>query len=179
MGVGANVVSMDDSGQLSAQWAAVYEQSSQRLTRLAVLLVGHAEAHDLVTDAVWRAVSSPHWPRVTSPSAYLTRSLVNLTHDRRRQADRRRRREISTAARAGSVGEVGVDVERSVVVRRALAALSPTQLAVVFLHYWDDLTLERAAAELGIGVGTARSHLDRAKRPLRPLLPDFETEYKR
>lgn len=177
--MGANVVSMDESGQLSAEWAAVYEQSSQRLTRLAVLLVGHADAHDLVTDAVWRAVSSPHWSRATSPGAYLTRSLVNLAHDRRRQADRRRRREISTAVSAGSPGQQSEDVERSVVVRRALTALSPTQLAVVFLHYWDDLTLECAADELGIGVGTARSHLDRAKRRLRPLLPDFETEHKR
>lgn len=170
---------MDESGQLSAEWAAVYQQSSQRLTRLAILLVGHADAHDLVTDAVWRAVSSRHWSAATSQAAYLTRSLVNLAHDRRRQTDRRSRRERSTATSVGFAGQESVDVERSVVVRRALAALSPTQLAVVFLHYWDDLTLERAAAELGIGVGTARSHLDRAKRRLRPLLPDFETEYKR
>lgn len=157
----------------------LYEQSAQRLTLLAVLMVGHADAHDLVTDAVWRAVSSRGWRSAHSPGAYLTTSLVNLAHDRRRQTDRRRRREASVANSGRTVGRDSSDVERSVVVRQALAALSPTQLAVVFLHYWEDLTLERVATGLGVGVGTARSHLDRAKRRLRPLLPDFETEYRR
>lgn len=159
----------------AAGWVDVYQASAGRLTRLAVLLVGHADAHDLVIDAVWRAVSSRGWAGARSPAAYLHASLVHLAHDRRRQVERRRRREL--AVHLGEIRAPGaVDVERAIVVRAALDALSPAQLAVVFLHYWEDLTLEQAATELGIGVGTARSHLDRAKRRLRTLLPDLETE---
>lgn len=173
-GVDASVESMNGSGQTAADWAVVYEEYAQRLTRLAVLTVGPADAHDLVTDAVWRAVSSRGWAQVSSPGAYLTASLVNLAHDRRRQADRRRRREFSAMSRMRPAADDTADVDRSLVVRAALGSLSAAQLAVVFLHYWEDLTLERVAQELGVRVGTARSHLDRAKRRLRPLLRDFE-----
>jgi RNA polymerase sigma-70 factor (ECF subfamily) len=67
-------------------------------------------------------------------------------------------------------------VERVLVVRDALASLSAAQLAVVYLHYWEDLTLDSVAAQLGVGVGTVRSHLDRAKRRLKHVLPDHEGE---
>lgn len=178
-GVDASMESVNASEQTAADWAAVYEEYAQRLTRLAVLAVGPGDAHDLVTDAVWRAVSSRGWAQARSPGAYLTACLVNLAHDRRRQADRRRRREFSATSRMRPAAHDTADVDRSLVVRAALDSLSAAQLAVVFLHYWEDLTLERVAEELGVRVGTVRSHLDRAKRRLRPLLPDFETEYKR
>ena len=45
-----------------------------------------------------------------------------------------------------------------------------TPLALVYLHYWEDLTLEHAAEQLGMRVGTARTHFDRAKRKLRAAL---------
>jgi len=174
----ANVGPMKSRGPVASEWAVVYERYALRLTRLATLLVGRDDAHDLVTDAVWRAVSSRGWGQARSQGAYLTTAVVNLAHDRRRQAQRRWRREILVASRPTSAPEGNDDLGRSLEVRAALALLSSAQLAVVFLHYWEDLTLERVADELGVGVGTARSHLDRAKRRLRPLLPDFETEYR-
>lgn len=162
---------------VAENWQATYATHAVRLTRLAVLLVGEADAHDLVTDSVWRAVTSRHWSRVENPGAYLTRSLVNLAEDRRRQANRRRRERA--ASPAGVIEQSDDDVERTVIVAAALAELSPSQLAVVFLHYWDDLTLDETAAELGLHPGTARTHLDRAKQRLRRLLPDFESEHHR
>ena len=160
-------------------WESTYRAHAQRLTRLAVLLVGETDAHDLVADAVWKAVTSRSWPTATERGAYLTRSLVNLAHDRRRQTERRQRRERAVAARTAPSVSTTNDTDRSIMVREALDALSPSQLSVVFLHYWDDLTLEQVARELGLSVGTVRSHLDRAKRRLRPLFPDFESEYRR
>ncbi|MEQ1703654.1 MAG: sigma-70 family RNA polymerase sigma factor [Ilumatobacteraceae bacterium] len=156
-------------------WADVYEVHAQRLTHLAVLLAGPADAHDLVTDAVWKAVGSPRWRDVDSQGAYLTRVVVNLAHDRRRQADRRTRRE-RRAVPPATGADTTADTDRALVVRTALHSLSAAQLSVVYLHYWEDLTLDGVAAQLGIGVGTARSHLDRAKRRLRTVLPHFEGE---
>lgn len=163
----------------SNDWESTYRAHAQRLTRLAVLLVGEADAHDLVADAMWKAVTSRTWPTATERGAYLTRSLVNLAHDRRRQIERRQRRERAVATRAVPSTTTTNDTDRSIIVRDGLDSLSPSQLSVVFLHYWDDLTLEQVASELGLSVGTVRSHLDRAKRRLRPLFPDFESEYRR
>ena len=42
-------------------WAATYDAHAARLTRLAVVLVGLTDAHDLVADAVLQAVASPTW----------------------------------------------------------------------------------------------------------------------
>ena len=155
-------------------WADVYEAHAQRLAHLAALLADPSDAHDLVTDTVWKAVSSPRWRRVDNQGAYLTRVLVNLAHDRRRQADRRSQRERRAAVSVPA--DAVANADRAIVVTNALTSLSAAQVSVVYLHYWEDLTLEAVAAQLGIGVGTARSHLDRAKRRLRAVLPQFEGE---
>ena len=155
-----------------SDWLAVYETHAVRLNRLAVVLVGPSDSHDLVTDAVMRAVGTPGWGDVEFKGAYLARTMVHLAEDRRRQADRRQRRELRVGVMRGNAADTSlVDVERALVVREALSTLSASQLAVVFLHYWEDLTLEQAAAQLGLGVGTARTHLARAKRRLRSVLP--------
>ena len=146
-------------------WAEVYRDHAGRLTRLAVLLVGRDDAHDLVTDAVWRAVSSRRWSQVEVQGAYLTRTLVNLAEDRRRSSQRRVRRE--DRFRSSSTDSTVTDLERALVARGALAKLSSAQLAVVYLRYWEDLTLEQVAGQLGVGVGTVRSNLHRAKNRLR------------
>ena len=158
-------------GRASAppEWAAAYEQHATRLTRLATLFVGAADAHDLVTEAVLRAVSSEHWPTVAHPGAYLAQTLVHLAEDTRRSNSRRRRREVSVL-RATPQRSAEIDVESMVVVRSALGELTPSQLAVVYLHYWEDLTVEQAAAQLDMRVGTARTHFDRAKKRLRSTL---------
>lgn len=152
-----------------SEWAAAYEQHATRLTRLATLFVGAADAHDLVTDAVLRAVSSVRWPTVEHPGAYLARTLVHLAEDGRRSDNRRRLRE-ERVVRAGPQRSAEIDVESMVVVRSALGELTPSQLAVVYLHYWEDLTVEQAAAQLDMSVGTARTHFDRAKKRLRSVL---------
>ncbi len=161
------------------EWESAYRAHAHRLTRLATLVVGEADAYDLVADAVWKAVTSRTWRDVESHGAFLTTTLVNLAHDRRRQVERRLRREQAVAARTLTAPTTTTDTDRSIIVREALESLSPSQVSVVFLHYWDDLTLEQVASELGLSVGTVRSHLDRAKRRLRPLFPDFESEYRR
>jgi RNA polymerase sigma factor (sigma-70 family) len=121
---------------------------------------------------VMRAVRAPGWGAVEFKGAYLARTMVRLAEDRRRQADRRQRRELRVGVmRRNAADDSLFDLERALVVRAALSTLSASQLAVVFLHYWEDLTLEQAAAQLGLGVGTARTHLARAKRRLRSVLP--------
>jgi RNA polymerase sigma factor (sigma-70 family) len=161
----------------SPPWAAIYEENADRLIRLATLLVGHDNAHDLVADAVMRAVGSARWPEVESQGAYLTRVLVNLAHDRRSQTARRLQRENLSGRQHVAATAQGSETEivRGLVVQAALASLSAGQLAVVQLHYWEDMTLDQVAEHLGLRAGTVRRHLDRAKRRLRESLAEEET----
>ena len=62
---------------------------------------------------------------------------------------------------------VQVDLERAV--RR----LSPGLRAVVYLHYYEDQTLTRVAAELSIPESTAKTRLYEALRRLQRALPGY------
>ena len=68
---------------------------------------------------------------------------------------------------APSETEADVDTKQLL---RALERLSRRQREVLHLVFYQDLTLESAAAVLGITVGAARVHYDRGKKRLRALL---------
>jgi RNA polymerase sigma factor (sigma-70 family) len=135
---------------------------------LATVLVGPHAAHDLVADTVLRCVAREGWPDVANPAGYLTRALVHAASTAERSEAARRRRELRVAL--WSRADAPATDQRSGV--DALAVLSPTQAAIVFLLYWEDVTIAEAARRLGVSQGTVRKQLDRAKRRLRKVLSD-------
>lgn len=56
---------------------------------------------------------------------------------------------------------------------RAVRGLSPKLRAVVYLHYYEDQTLTRIAAELSIPESTAKTRLYEALRRLQRALPGY------
>lgn len=145
--------------------AAVYAQHAPRLIALATALAGPATAEDVVAAAVVRVLASPSWPSVTDRGAYLTRAVVNEVRSAHRSSLRRAAREARAAV------PERVDAADPVPeILGALAALPVRQRAVVFLTYWGDLTPSAVAAELGIGEGSVRKHLARARQTLREEL---------
>lgn len=54
----------------------------------------------------------------------------------------------------------------------ALARLPRRQREVLHLTFYQEFTIAEAAAVLGIGLGTARTHYERGKRRLRALLQE-------
>ncbi len=116
----------------------IYRQHAHELSRLATVLVGPADAADVVSEAVVSALSSPSWPMVVNHRAYLYRSVVNAARARARSDGRRVLRE-QKSVQAMALGAPRLLVapadDRDDVVR-AVMTLSPRQRAVVYLAYW-------------------------------------------
>lgn len=141
----------------------LYAKLSDRLIRFASTIVGPAEAEDVMIDGVVSAMRSASWPRVDDRGAYLYRSVLNAGRMHLRSSVRRRRREERSHRLVERLGSTVGPSDLSPEVRRAVAGLSARQRAVMFLRYWEDLDERQIADRLGIGVGSVRRHLHRAR----------------
>lgn len=146
---------------------ATYRRYADDLIRYATVLVGPADAADVVSDAVLAAFQSPGWPAVDNRRAYLYRAVLNRATSHHRSVARRRRRERVVALRDE---RWTLPPSESVDAHRALAALSEQQRAVVYLTYWEDLTPAQIATLLHVAEGTVRKQLARAREHLRRIL---------
>ncbi|WP_193608155.1 SigE family RNA polymerase sigma factor [Nocardioides lijunqiniae] len=165
------MASQEQHDQEFTAWAVGAER---RLLRSAVLLTGDLHrAQDLVQEAMVKVAM--RWPRLRSgqPTAYARTIVVrdNISWWRRRG------REVTVdptpALDRYTVAAVATDAEAGLVVRRALARLTPAQRAVVVLRYFDDLTERETAQVLGVAVGTVKSQTRVALARLRDGAPEL------
>lgn len=105
----------------------------------------------------------------SSLKTWLFAVIRNTAADRRRAAwlwslglDRLWQKRVATAP--------GPDGEERARVRAALASLAARQREVIELVFFHDLTVEEAAQVMGVSVGSARVHYDRAKKKLAEVL---------
>lgn len=147
--------------------AELYRRHAGELVRYAAVLIGPDDADDVVATAFARCMSSQAWLEVADRRAYLFRAVENEARSFQRSATRRRRRE--DRVHAETVVEVGTPRPE---VWDAVQSLSVRQRAVVYLAYWHDLTEQMIAEHLGIGAGSVRRHLARARAKLREVLDE-------
>lgn len=145
----------------------LYRRHADELIRYATVLVGPADAPDVVTDAVLAAFGSRGWHDVEHPRAYLFRTVLNTASSWKRSSGRRRHREVVVAMRPAAPPHTP---DGEIDAHRALATLSPQQRAIVYLAYWDDLTPSQIAVTLGLTEGAVRKQLARARAHLRGVL---------
>jgi RNA polymerase sigma-70 factor (sigma-E family) len=150
-----------------AAFDAFVGDCSDRLVRSAYLLCGdRGHAEDMVQTALMR--TARQWRRARdSPEAYARRVVVNLAKDHWRDLDRRPG-EVPLEADL-RVPETTVLLDRDMLMRAA-RRLPPGQRAVLVLRYFDDLSIEDAAAALGCTPGTVKSQTARALSSLRAAL---------
>jgi RNA polymerase sigma-70 factor (sigma-E family) len=148
------------------RWARARQH---HLLRAALLMTDdRARAEDLVQDALTQVAM--RWSRLRDahPDAYARKVIYNGNIS----WWRRHRREVVTGELV-DLPAPGDPVERRLLVRRALAGLTPRQRAVVVLRYFEDLTERDTAEVLGVSVGTVKSQTHLALRRLREAAPEL------
>lgn len=148
---------MDAQRMLIGGDEELYRQMRLRLVRYASVLVGPDDAADVVSDAVISAMTHRSWSTANKP-AYLYRSVTNAARMHMRTAMRRRERERRVAP-----PEAVFDEHSDIDMIRAVARLSVRQRGCVYLMYWEQATVPEIADRLGIGEGSVRRHLARAR----------------
>jgi RNA polymerase sigma factor (sigma-70 family) len=146
-----------------------------RLLRLAVLLTGNVvDAEDLVQSTL--ALALVHRDRVAaagSPERYLRAVMVNaLRAQQRRRGGNERPVSPATFPDRATTEDVAESVTQRLVLRRAMAALSPAQRVALVMRYYLDATDEEIAQALHCRRSTVRSHLRRGLDHIRRELGD-------
>jgi RNA polymerase sigma-70 factor (sigma-E family) len=139
------------------------------LRKVAYLLCGDwHRADDLVQESVTKLyVNWARAGRMENRDGYARTVLVNTFLAEQRTSWWRRTRPGGTASEQAWVG---TDVDVSLDLRQALAALPPRQRAAVVLRYYCDLSVEQAADHLGCSTGNVKSQSSRGLDALRRSL---------
>ncbi|MCR6712234.1 MAG: sigma-70 family RNA polymerase sigma factor [Demequina sp.] len=153
----------------------VMRERAPRLLAYAAMVTGDdAEAHDVLQEALVRSFSKRRaFTHVNAAEAYVRRAIPTVYLDGLRK--RRSRERSHTRAFARDIA-AAPDVDAQVDVQRALATLSPRERACVVLRYFDDCTVQQAAAQLGIAEGTVKRYLADASAKLAVQLRTAEGE---
>jgi len=138
----------------------IYTKHKDDLIRYAAVLVGTAEAEDVLSVVVLRTLERRALGDLDDARAYLFRAILNEARDRAR---RRSAAEASPIPPADPVRLPEPDYE----VAAALRTLPPRQLAAVYLVYWEDRTIRDAAKQLGTSTGTLKRYLHLARKTLK------------
>jgi RNA polymerase sigma-70 factor, ECF subfamily len=144
----------------------------QLLRTARVILRDQALAEDAVQETFLKAWQRIRTLRDEDPGPWLTRIAVNESIS----AYRRRHRFQALAERFGRLagGKAAASSETRLDLARALDRLTPDQRAAIALRYYQDLSVEDAAAALRIPVDTLKSRLKTALRRLRDLTGELE-----
>ncbi len=162
---------------MRARWPAVLDalldERGRALFGYAYLLTGSVEdAEDLVQSALVKAFSRGRaMPSVPQAEAYVRATIRTLFIDDRRLA-RHHRERLGVEADAAIPARTE-RVDDRIVLRRALLTLPPRERACVVLRFYDDLTTEAIARELGLARGTVRGYLSDGIRRLQGALGDL------
>lgn len=139
------------------EFQAAYEQLFPLAFRVACRYSGdRQEAEDAAQEALARAFQ--RWARLRGQpwiAGWVLTTTLNVL---------RKRRPIDLAD--PSVETASVDIEASLDLWAAIRRLPRRQAQAVLLHYLADLSIGDMATAMGCREGTAKAHLDRARKRL-------------
>ncbi|MFN8193218.1 MAG: SigE family RNA polymerase sigma factor [Nocardioidaceae bacterium] len=151
------------------RWAG---ERQHALLRTALLVTGDRHrAEDLVQEALTKVALRWRMLESGNPDAYARQIIVrdNVSWWRKH----RRETVTDVAEHLGHLRTPADHTDRRLLLRHALAQLTPRQRAVVVLRYYDDLTERETAELLGVTVGTVKSQTHLALRRMREAAPEL------
>jgi RNA polymerase sigma-70 factor (ECF subfamily) len=159
----------------AAPTAREIELHSPWMRRLALALVGSADAADDVVQDAWARLAGAPTERGTHVG-FLVGLVRSLAHGRRRGEARRRVREASVARREAlpSTAEVAARFEVARRMVEALEQLDEPYRTTLVLRFYDELSAAEIARRADISAGTVRARLKRGLDLLRARLDDGE-----
>jgi RNA polymerase sigma factor (sigma-70 family) len=161
----------DPMPEAAASFATWVGPSLLAMTHLARRLAPHADADDVVQDALARA-----WQKrsLFDPSrGSATSWLLAVTADQARGARRRSIRRLQLIDEHAEVPDAPApEAAADLDLDRAIAGLPDRQQLAVQLHYFLGLSVEESAAVMICAVGTVKSTLFDARTRLRKSLGD-------
>ena len=146
----------------------LYERTHADMVRFAAFLCGDAhQAEDVAHEAYVQVFGA--WDRIDDTAridAYLRVTVVNAVRSRHRRqevADRHGRTALRlvNSAEDDALGRVGH--ERLLA---AVAALPIRQRTCVVMRHWMRMTESEIATELGVSIGSVRTHIKRGTKAL-------------
>lgn len=152
------------------EFDVLYAQESRSLVGyLRFMGLAAAEAEDVAQEVFVRALGAPdQLGEVANPRAWLRLVATRLVIDRGRRA-RVARINLPRLFQRQPTDPSDV-VGTELLVRQAVAKLSPTGRAVVGLFYLADFSVSQIAAHLGMSESAVKATLHRARRELTSLI---------
>lgn len=146
----------------------VYKKDLARLVGLAEWIVGsRAVAEEIVHDTFVKLVAKP--PELRDPdalSAYVRSAVVRACHSKLRRFVLERKHRSTKAESHVEPPRPDEDV------RNAITELPLRQRQVVVLRFYEDMTVDQIAADLGVSAGSVKTHLHRALQRLGKTLDE-------
>lgn len=155
----------------AAEFAEWTRPSLVSMTRLARRLAPHADADDIVQDALTRAWAkrAQFDPERGTPTTW----LLAIVADQARSSRRGRLRRLRVVDDYADVPDAPApDTGADLDLERAIAGLAERQQLAVHLHYFVGLNIEETAAVMSCSAGTVKSTLFDARSRLRAVLGD-------
>lgn len=136
----------------------LYRERAGHYVGLAEWLVGsRAHAEEIVQDVFTQLVARPpQLSNADAAEAYVRRAVVNRSNSRIRRFVLERRHGETM------VDDGYEDARPDHEIRSAVSSLPVRQRQCVVLRFYEDLTVEQIATQLGMRPGTVKSHLHRA-----------------
>jgi len=137
----------------------------------------HANAEDLMQQAYVELLSgNARFDNKSSLKTFVFSVVQNLARSRFRRLSTRLRLVKKYHAEAVETSVEAPEPRANGDVWRAVRALPARQRDVIELVFCRELTVEEAAAVMGVSTGTGRVHYDRAKKALRQRLQHWADE---
>ncbi len=166
-------------------FATLFEPIRPKIYAVAVRMVGHSDADDVVMDTYLKAWGAlPRFGGRSALSTWMCRIARNQAMDLLRKRQRLSQREVHgenaelLAAREPDpkqpdATEQIMRLETQAHVREAVERIAEPHRTTLIMRFVDDLAYAEIAAAMGVSIGTVMSRLHNAKRKLKAALQDL------